>query len=301
MTKLSLYFKKIIAQLLRNTEKKNKIKKQIGLINKKLGVTYNVFDGTELLEASIKSIKDNVDYINIIYQEISNFGQKITEKDLCEIQRLKNEGIVDEVICYQTDFSIKPQDNETNKRNIGVQHCKKNKCTHFLLMDTDEFYRGSEFLKAKEYIMLSNIDVSACSMYFYIKEPIYRSKYYQGSYFVPFICKLSPKTKIQLGVKAFCKVDPTRLPNKFSSCYVFAPEDITMHHFSLVREDLEKKFNNSTLNQDKKYKEYMLSTYDSVINYHYPSDLEIIEPDNKKIIEIIQVPNEFNIKIKQSN
>ena len=40
----------------------------------KLGVSYNVFDGEELLESSIKSIRDNVDHISVVYQTISNFG-----------------------------------------------------------------------------------------------------------------------------------------------------------------------------------------------------------------------------------
>ena len=39
--------------------------------NNKLGVSYNLFNGEELLEASIKSIRQNVDYINVIYQEYS--------------------------------------------------------------------------------------------------------------------------------------------------------------------------------------------------------------------------------------
>ena len=33
----------------------------------KLGVSYNLFDGEELLESSIKSIRDNVDYVSVVY------------------------------------------------------------------------------------------------------------------------------------------------------------------------------------------------------------------------------------------
>ena len=39
----------------------------------KIGVSYNLFDGEELLESSIKSIRKNVDYISVVYQTISNF------------------------------------------------------------------------------------------------------------------------------------------------------------------------------------------------------------------------------------
>ena len=40
----------------------------------KLGVAYNVFDGEELLEYSIKSIKAFVDFIVVVAQETSNYG-----------------------------------------------------------------------------------------------------------------------------------------------------------------------------------------------------------------------------------
>lgn len=34
----------------------------------KWGVSYSVFDGEELLEASIKAIRECVDYVNVVYQ-----------------------------------------------------------------------------------------------------------------------------------------------------------------------------------------------------------------------------------------
>ena len=42
----------------------------------KLGLAYNLFDGEELLEYSLRSIRNNVDYISVQYQEISNHGEK---------------------------------------------------------------------------------------------------------------------------------------------------------------------------------------------------------------------------------
>ena len=38
----------------------------------KLGIAYNLFDGEELLVDSIKSIRNSVDYIIVIYQQVSN-------------------------------------------------------------------------------------------------------------------------------------------------------------------------------------------------------------------------------------
>ena len=42
---------------------KRKIKKM------KLGIAYNLFDGEELLEASVKSVRGCADYICVIYQK----------------------------------------------------------------------------------------------------------------------------------------------------------------------------------------------------------------------------------------
>ena len=66
----------------------------------KLGACYNVFDGEELLESSILSIKDNVDYVVVVYQSISNFGQQCDKGLVPLLKRLKNEGLVHELVHY---------------------------------------------------------------------------------------------------------------------------------------------------------------------------------------------------------
>lgn len=35
----------------------------------KLGITYSLFDGEELLKYSIKQIRKSADYINVVYQK----------------------------------------------------------------------------------------------------------------------------------------------------------------------------------------------------------------------------------------
>jgi len=44
-----------------------------------LGLAYNLFDGEELLEYSIKSIRKNVDFICVVWQKISNHGEQCNE------------------------------------------------------------------------------------------------------------------------------------------------------------------------------------------------------------------------------
>ena len=50
----------------------------------KLGISYNLFDGEELLEYSINSVRDSCDHINVVYQKISNWGEPCS-KDLEDI------------------------------------------------------------------------------------------------------------------------------------------------------------------------------------------------------------------------
>ncbi|MFM6972171.1 MAG: hypothetical protein ACKOXJ_00940 [Alphaproteobacteria bacterium] len=45
----------------------------------KLGITYNLFDGEELLESSVKSVRESAEHINVVYQTTSNWGEKASE------------------------------------------------------------------------------------------------------------------------------------------------------------------------------------------------------------------------------
>ena len=55
----------------------------------KVGVSYNLFDGEELLEDSIKSIRNNVDYISVVYQTVSNFGNPCSPNLMPVLEELK--------------------------------------------------------------------------------------------------------------------------------------------------------------------------------------------------------------------
>lgn len=66
-----------------------------------LGAAYNVFDGEELLEASIRSIRTSVDYIVIVYQTTSNFGEKCSHNLVQILESLKEKGLVDDIVHYE--------------------------------------------------------------------------------------------------------------------------------------------------------------------------------------------------------
>ena len=58
----------------------------------KIGISYNLFDGEELLESSIKSIRNNVEYVSVVYQTISNFGNPCNEGLVPLLESLKEKG-----------------------------------------------------------------------------------------------------------------------------------------------------------------------------------------------------------------
>lgn len=286
-----LYVQKFIASIKGDKKRRKELKNIIIQSKQKLGVSYNVFDGLELLEASVKSIRNNVDYINVVYQNVSNFGEK-DEDSFPLLQSLKNKGLIDNIIYYETNFALTPQQNETAKRNIGLKDCIKNSCTYFLNMDTDEFYTNEQFKKAKEFIYYNNISASACAMYYYIKSPNYKFMEPRRTMYVPFICKINKYSKIVTGAKTFCLVDPTRMIVQKGRNWLFAPQALTMHHMAYVRKDLDKKFRNSTVNQVQQLKQKLESIKNNVVNYQYPNDFFFYGEGSYKIEKVNDI---FNI------
>lgn len=210
----------------------------------KLGVSYNVFDGEELLGDSILSIRESVDYISVIYQEISNFGDKCSPELLELLEKLKSDGFIDEIIKYIPNISMGGHYNELAKRNLGLSKSRENGCTHHLSMDTDEFYDEIQFEACKAFIIEHNMDSSACQMVTYYKNSNYRLEP-KEEYYVSFIVKINDDTNYSLGNRFPVTVDPTRKVNA-GKCVIFERDDIEMHHMSYIRKDIRKKLTNSS-------------------------------------------------------
>jgi hypothetical protein len=74
---------------------------------KKLGIGYNCFgDSIELLEASIKTIKNVADYVVVVYQDVSNFGNKSPVEQLPILQKLKNLRLIDDYVLHKQKLSF---------------------------------------------------------------------------------------------------------------------------------------------------------------------------------------------------
>lgn len=259
----------------------------------KLAASYNIFDTEELLEASIISIRSQVDYINIVYQTTSNTGEKCSDSLLTVLKQLNQKGLVDEMIKYTPNLSVSPQKNEIIKRNIGLRYAKKNKCSHFFSLDSDEFYRGDQIAIAKKIILESKSDFTAVRLTNYFKKPIYRMVYKnQTDFYVSFIFKITLFKKFKLNSKFPVLVDPTRRV-KGGSFFLFDRNTIEMHHMTLVRKDISSKLKSSSAN--KLYRENNINKYVQYFN-NWEEGQDVYPPsDYSNIIEIKKVYDQFNI------
>lgn len=251
----------------------------------KLGVSYNVFDGEELLEGSIKQIRSEVDYISVVYQTISNFGDTCDKNLIPLLNELKSKGLVDEIYPY-FPLSGNGHGNELNKRNIGLELSKKNGCTHHMSMDTDEYYDLDQFKYLKKIVIDGDFDSSACQMTTYYKEPIYRLEP-KEEYYVSLIYKI--REGVQFNIVGFpVMVDPTRRMDcgNFKN---FTRDEIEMHHMSYVRKNINKKMNNSSAkinfqNEIPKLTEYFNNWKfgkKALMPGRPPSEYDIIQTENK--------------------
>ena len=210
----------------------------------KVGVSYNVFDGEELLEGSIKSIRESVDYISVVYQLVSNFGTPCDEGLVPLLERLKSEGLVDDIMQYKPKVNQGGHYNEISKRNLGLFLSEGAKCTHHMAMDTDEFYKKDQFEYMKKTLVEGDYDSSACQMMTYYKRPIYQLDPPE-EYYVSLLFKMGNGIQYVMGHSFPVLVDPTRRVNP-GKCKVFTREEIEMHHMSFVRKDISIKLSNSS-------------------------------------------------------
>lgn len=229
-----------------------------------LSVSYNLYDGEELLEGSISQIRKNVDYISVVYQNISNFGSKRTSLEPF-LKDLKSRGMIDEFILFVPNLTKSAHKNELKKRNIGLELAKIAGCTHFMSMDTDEFYIPKDFAEAKNKIIAEDVDASYCNMQTYYKSWDY-SIYPPEEYFVSFIFKILENRSFK-SCEFELLVDPTRnmVSEKY---YIFDRNEIEMMHGSYIRKNIGAKLNNSSAKKNFRNKiNHLINVFE---NWKFP-------------------------------
>lgn len=207
----------------------------------KLAAIYNVWDGIELLNGSLRCLKGNVDLFIIIYQNISNSGEGDPEF-LFKDHVWPFDYPADNLILLKYDPTIEwgGQLNERAKRNFGLEEARRRGCTHFMHIDCDEYYKNFGLIK-NAYIDSGHAG-SVLRLNTYFKKPTFMFDPPED-YYVPFIHELKEETKAGWSSYKYY-VDPTRAINE--SDVVELP--FFMHHFSWVRHDIMKKARNSSAN-----------------------------------------------------
>lgn len=254
----------------------------------KLGISYNLFDGEELLRSSIKSIRNNVDYISVVYQTVSNFGNPCDDGLEPLLNGLKDEGLIDELFEYRPNVNKGGHYNEIRKRNLGLTLSESAGCTHHMAMDSDEFYTDEQFKYMKKVMEDGDFDSSACQMVTYYKEPIYRLDP-KEEYYVSLLFKIRQGVEYVMGHPFPVLVDPTRRV-KPGRCQIFSREEVEMHHMSYVRKDIRKKLQNSSASPNFRNIDKLVDYYEK---WEFPKQgLMGGAPD--KFYDIVEEPKLFN-------
>jgi hypothetical protein len=210
---------------------------------RKLSITINAFDCSELIEPLISEIRDQVDHIAAVWQRKSYWQNPIDPQDLEELHRLKKIGILDELIEFKPDFSAYSRNQECEKRNMGIDLMKANGSSHILNMDADEGYSKDQFRHAKDMINEKGWPITYCSYVNYYKD-LEHYLVYPFRPFVPFIH--STFFKYTYDGPAPGPTDPTRrIFNPLNlGTYLFEDNDIRMVHLAWVRKSIRKKLEN---------------------------------------------------------
>lgn len=218
----------------------------------KLGISYNVFDGFELLKDSILQIREFVDYISIVYQKKSNWGNDAHPLQKVILDELLESKLVDELKLYNPNNKLTPKQNEILKRNIGLEISKNGGCTHHMSMDCDEFYTKKQFGNYVKWIE-ENTDKAAYSeLWNYMKYPNLRYGVINKTK-VSLFAPIKPQTKFVHNFKIPYLVDPSRIMNN-DNTHIFTEEFIVMHHMTTIRKDMVTKLNNASKKVNKSQK-----------------------------------------------
>ena len=265
----------------------------------KLGVSYNIFDGEEMLFFSLRNLRPMVDHINVVYQTTSNFGNENTELE-DQLNKYVRAGLIDKLFKYEPTIEkdenglIKWQNGQSNeiiKRQIGLKICLANGCDTMMTLDCDELYDTKQFNWAKEDFKTNGYDTSFCKMITYYKEPIYRL-YPKEEYYAPLFYKINKDTKFGYHSLNYpVALDPTR---KIKAGYsrIYEREEIEMHHFAYVRKNISSKVINSSSQSDGVSQKKVIMHYE---NFERQKDGALLI--GCQSFELVRVENKFDIEL----
>jgi hypothetical protein len=239
----------------------------------KLGASLNIFDGEELLLDLVSSIRKEVDYISVVFQEKGHWGDLKAEPHLKYfLQELLEIGLIDEFLEWSPPNSATNQysfnEMDVEKRNIGLNLARENGCTHYIILDNDEFYSQKQFRYMKRIMMdsKSKWDYSVVRHLQYYKNTNHIKKVREEEY-VMVIFPIRQSTKLVHEVQSQFPIDPGR---KIQGKHIleFSRFEVCMHHLSYLRKDIGKKLmtSHARLGNVESF-DQIISRYE---NFQYP-------------------------------
>ena len=181
---------------------------------------------------------------------------------------------------------LNTKENERIKHNNMIQqlkqHAKTEVYTHFIMTACDHFYDLDQLNWAKNYHASHDVDLSLTMMRTYYKH----DNWYLDPmeyYYMPFIHKLHPETEISKTVKYPVRVDPSVMVNTSKNYRIFTPDECLLHHYSMVRKDIERKLRNAAASI--RWTPQQVETFINEYNNAKPGD-QISYFQGRKIVEI---------------
>jgi len=235
----------------------------------KIGISYNIFDSEELLENSIKQIRNSVNFVSVVYQTNSNFGKPCNDNLVPLLKKLKEDGLIDYLFEYKPITNLGAHFNEITKRNIGLSLSIRNECTHHMSIDADEYYTQPQFEYLKEQTIKNDLDSSYCQMKTY-----YKSWEYQldppEEYYVSLLFKIKNNNMFEFAKNCPVVVDPTRRmePGKYK---IFERNEIEMNHGSYIRNNIRQKLENSSASVN--FRDSIDKLVEHYNNWEYPNQV----------------------------
>jgi len=214
----------------------------------KLASIINVWsDCVELLPHCIKNHLEFCDGVIVVWSQYSNHG-------------VKNDAVLEYILGNGKDSRVQfmqlepvsgtPLMNETRKRNFGIENARLEGYTHFMIADTDEFWKTEEMNNEKKRFDNPELNGLTHPLKVYIKSP---TLWCLDHTLVPGILKMRKDSYVG-NFKEFpfaydtignAHIDPSRRPNYTTG---IEPSTVFMHHFSYVRKNIDLKIDNSSAN-----------------------------------------------------
>lgn len=240
----------------------------------------------ELLKGSIKTVRDTADYIVVVYQTKSYYGNVIKYDIESVINDLVDDKLIDCAIKKDYDYNAtnprSAKKMENDKYNIGYRKLIKKGCINFSIMANDDFYMPQEYKKGYKKFLANGYNRSFCRIIRYVYSQNQQEKNSLDNVNKSVFFKINKKLIIGY------KKDPspiiidrnTGYGKNIGKDYVFNNNELIAHHLSCVRINLEDKFKNSCMTN---------------ISFHDRLEKEV----TRFKIKTIDVKNDFDINFEE--